>query len=120
MITEAPANWLGSLPEYAVFLALTRMKVDFEFQSAQMGGRLTKGGAVVDFFIPSLNLALNVQSNYWHYSSAGKIASDKAQRITLEGMGIQVIWIQEEDALRDPFFYVAEALKGREHLPAWV
>ena len=117
---DPPEDWMGSRPEFAVFWALTRLKVEFNYQTSFLGGRLTKGGAIVDFEIPSLNLVINVQSNYWHYGSSGKIASDKAQRIALEGLGLTVIWIQEDDVLRNPMFYVREALNFREHIPAFV
>lgn len=105
-----------------MFWALNRLGFEgrFDFQSAFMGGRLERGGAVADFFISDLNLILSVQSDYWHYGSSGKIASDKAQRIALEGLGITVIWIQEEDVLKNPMFYVREAVNFREHTPAFV
>ncbi len=115
-----PEGWIGSIPEWYVFQALERLNVDFNYQTSFLGGRLTKGGAIVDFEISSLNLIINVQSNYWHYGSSGKIASDIAQRIALEGLGLRVIWIQEEDILRNPMFYVREAVNFREHVPAFV
>ena len=115
-----PENWLGSIPEWYAFKALERLNIDFDYQSSFLGGRLTRGGAILDFFIPSLNLGIAIQSNYWHYSSSGKIASDKAQRIALEGLGLTVIWIQEDDVLRNPMFYVREAVNFREHVPAFV
>lgn len=116
---EPPEDFIGSRPEWAVHWALTRLGVMFNFQTSFMGGRLFKGGAIVDFEIPDLGLVINVQGNYWHYGNSAKIASDKAQRIALEGQGLRVIWIQEEDALNNPLFFVRDALRGREHIPAF-
>ena len=117
---EPPEDFMGSRPEWAAHWALTRLGVVFNFQSSFMGGRLFRGGVIVDFEIPDLSLAINIQSTYWHYGSSAKIASDKAQRIALEGQGLTVIWIQEEDILRNPLFYIREALQLIEHTPAFV
>jgi hypothetical protein len=116
-IPEPPADWIGSRPEFAIWWALLRlgMKDRFSYQTARMGGRLTKGGAVLDFFIPEFNLAINVQSTYWHYATTSQRMAGELQRAQLEGMGINIIYIDEEDALRDPLYYVKEALEGRDH-----
>ena len=70
---------------------------------------------MLDFEIPSLSLGINVQSQYWHYGRPGSLAYDKMQRAALEGMGITMIYIDEEDALASPIWYVQEALKFRDH-----
>jgi len=113
-------DWIGSEPEWYAFQALTSLRVDFTFQSQLMGGRTVLGGAIVDFIIPNLNLVIGIQGTYWHYSSAGRIASDKAQRIAIESTGTRVIWIQEEDITRNPIFYIREALQYREHTPDFI
>ncbi len=110
-----PANWAGTRPEWAIFFALTRLKVDFDYQSSKNGGRLQRGGVVLDFFIPDRNLAINVQGTYWHYGRIGQTARDRSQRLNLESQGIRVIYIDENDALRNPFFYTNEALNFRDH-----
>jgi len=113
-----PAGWLGSTPEWAVYWALTKLGYkpdqDFTYQSAEMGGRLALGGVVLDFLIHSLNLAINVHSIYWHYQPSAK-QHDAMARAMMEGQGIQMIYIEEEDCLRDPLYYVKEALKGVDH-----
>ena len=110
-----PDWFVGSTPEWAIYWALTILKVGFTYQSPQMGGRLAKGGAILDFEIPSLNLAINVTSKYWHYRTTPGRMADELQRATLEGRGIRVIFIDEMDALRNPIFYTREALKFRDH-----
>lgn len=49
-----PPDWEGSIPEYMVYRSLIERHgkqpgVDFSYQSALMGGRLDKGGVVLDF-----------------------------------------------------------------------
>jgi very-short-patch-repair endonuclease len=115
-IPEPPVEWVGSLPEWNVYWALLRLgyKDRFTYQSPMMGGRIQKGGAVIDFFVEEMNLAINVQSKYYHMGYTQRI-KDELQKAQLESMGIKVIYIQEEDALRNPLYYVNEALKGIEH-----
>jgi len=114
---EIPESWPGSKPEYYVNWALLKlgMKGKYEYQSPQMGGRPEKGGAVLDFYFPELRLAINVQSVYYHYRTANQQARGEMQRAQLESMGIKVVYVHEVDVLRDPVYYVKEALEGREH-----
>lgn len=117
MVTEqiAPEFWLGTIPEYLVYQALTRLGVEFDYQSRQMGGRQERGGAVLDFYIPDYNLGINVASIYWHYGRPEQVANDQLQREALEAQGIRIIYIDEADVLRNAFWYVQEALKGIDH-----
>lgn len=109
-----PANWIGTKPEYAVYLALIKIGVAFDYQSSKMGGRLARGGSVIDFWIPSLNLAINVMGEYWHYER-GTLGHDQLQRAALESQGIRVIYIDEKDALTNALYFVQEAIKGIDH-----
>ncbi len=108
-------DWEGTAPEYLVFMALTRLKVDFEYQSSKLGGRQDRGGAVLDFFIPELLLGINIAGKYWHYERPGIMASDQLQREALEAQGIRVVYIDEEDVMRNALYYVQEALIGNDH-----
>ncbi len=101
-------------PERAVAGALTKLGVSFTSQSSMIGGRQTKGGAVVDFEIPSLNIAIAVQGLYWHYG-ARRSGRDALQRVALESRGVKVIYIDEDHALQNALFYVKEALEGKDH-----
>lgn len=105
---------LASTPEKAVYGALKKLGVDFVFQSSQLGGRNVRGGAIIDFFIPILSLAINIQSEFWHYGNPDRIAQDRIQRLALEGQGITVIYIDEEDILKDVDYFVREALQFRD------
>ncbi len=106
---------LATQPELAVYHALNKLKVSFEFQSKMMGGRDVKGGLVADFYIPEHSLVIAIQGEYWHYGRADAVVRDRLQRIALEGQGIRVVYIDASDALRNATFYVKEALAGRDH-----
>ena len=116
-LPEVPSWWMGSIPEYLVFNALLKLgyKNRFTYQSAQMGGRLAKGGVVIDFEIPELNLAINVQSSYYHYATTPLRVRGALQKAQLESMGMTVIFIDENDILRDALYYVREAIRGIDH-----
>lgn len=57
----------GSMEEWRVGVALMRYKVDFRYQVPILGGRLLRGGQLLDFllYIPYA-LPLPVFGNYWH------------------------------------------------------
>lgn len=109
------SNWTGTAPEYAIYTALKKLGVDFEFQSSQMGGRLSRGGAILDFYIPDRSLAINIQGLYWHYGSTPRVMNEQLQRAMLESQGIRVIYIDEDAALSNALFYVRDALNGIDH-----
>lgn len=111
---EVPANWLGNVPEFYCWWALTRLGINFTYQESYAGGRLEKGGIVADFYLPDHNIAIQIRSIYWH-GGVERRAIDEIQRIMLEGMGIVVVFIDEEFIMADPIFYVKEALKGVSH-----
>ncbi len=105
---------MATKPELAVYRALQKLDIEFEFQSRMMGGYREKGSLIADFYIPSLSLVIAVQGLYWH-SFPGTEARDRLQRIALEGQGITTIWIDEDDALTNALYYVREALLGHDH-----
>ena len=118
---ELPPDWEGSLPEYLAFTALIKLGkdpgVDFTYQSPLMGGRMTKGGAVIDFeFINPPDLAVNVQGVYYHYEfGVEQKARDIITRAQMAGQGITLVFIDEDDIMQDPEYYVKEALNYRDH-----
>ena len=91
--------------------------VDFSYQSALMGGRLDKGGVVLDFvFTDPPDLAINVQGEYYHYGlGATYIQNDIIIRQQMAGQGINLIFIDENDVLEDVDYYVREALNYKDH-----
>lgn len=114
-----PPTWTGSKPEWAVYKALIQLGYepdkDFTYQSAIAGGRMDYGGAVLDFVIPSLSLAINVQSVYFHYADPSARRRDALIKAMVEGMGLKLIYIDEEDALANALYYTKEAIRGIDH-----
>ena len=120
-VQQLPADFPGSLPEYLVLAELVRLGkqpgVDFTYQSPLMGGRVEKGGVILDFLLyDPPDLAINVQGEYWHYGlGPGVKARDLMARSQMAGQGITLIFIDEADILRDVRYYVREALQYRDH-----
>lgn len=116
-----PSDWAGSVPEFLVYASLIKQGkiegVDFTYQSALMGGRLDKGGVVLDFtFYDPPDLAINVQGEYYHYGQgATYIQNDLIVRQQMAGQGINLIFIDESDVLEDVDYYVKEALNYKDH-----
>ena len=124
MVTEqdqVPNNWEGSVPEYvaySTFIELGREPgQDFTYQSPLMGGRLDKGGFVIDFmFTDPPDLAINVQGVYYHYEFGVEVkARDVIARASLAGQNITLIFIDDDDLMSDPRYYCREALNYRDH-----
>jgi hypothetical protein len=118
---EVPPSWPGSLPEYIAYITFEQLgKVpgeDFSYQSSRMGGRLDKGGVVLDFvFTNPPDLAVNVQGVYYHYETGVNTqARDIFARAQVEGAGVRLIFIDDDDLFRDPEYYCREALNYRDH-----
>ena len=105
---KTPPGWEGSLPEYVAYRAFERAgKVpgtDFTYQSPLQGGRMEKGGQVLDFlFYDPPDLAVNIQGVYYNYQFGIESgARDKIAREQMLGAGITVIFIDEDDIMEDP------------------
>lgn len=119
---EPPGDWLGSVPEWAIYWAATHHKklqpdADFTYQAAYFGGRLQFGGAVLDFVFPGFGVAVNVNGIFYHLEQGGsrQQALDLAQGDALARFGLALIYIDDDAALRDPYYYLDEALVGRDH-----
>ena len=119
---QAPATPPGfSVPEFAIFQTLIRLglqpDVDFVFQSPLFGGRLERGGLVIDFlFINPPDLAINVQGEFFHQEQgADVVARDRLARAALAGEGITLIFIDASDALAEPDRMVRDALNYRDN-----
>ena len=117
----ATDNLIASLPELMVYRELIRRNLfpdlDFYFQSPLFGGRV-RGGYVIDFmFGPTYpGLAINVQGTYYHYEQgSGRLAQDELLRAQMAGMGITLIFIDEDDIMDNVRYYVGEALQYRDH-----
>ena len=118
---EAPANWVGSLPEYVAYKTFVDLGLepglDFSYQSPLLGGRMEKGGFVLDFlFTNPPNLAGNVQRVYYHYEFGVEAqARDVIARTALAGDNITLVFIDDDDLYRDPTYYCREALNYKDH-----
>tara|TARA_Y100001938_G_C7839891_1_gene305599 strand:- start:60 stop:464 length:405 start_codon:yes stop_codon:yes gene_type:complete len=117
-----PSEWPGSAPEYLVYSSLIntfkkRDGIDFTYQSAFMGGRLDKGGVVLDFvFYDPPDLAINVQGEYYHYGMGVTfVQNDIMVRQQMAGQGIHLIFIDESDILEDVDYYLREAFNYKDH-----
>ena len=125
MVTQAnimnpPSDWVGSKPEWMFFSSLIDLgyqpEEDFTYQSPFMGGRLDKGGLIIDFlFFNPPNLAVNVQGVYYHYEmGADNRARDIMARQSLAGQGITLIFVDEDDLEQDPKGVTESALQFRD------
>jgi hypothetical protein len=118
---QVPEGWPGSLPEFIAYSTLQRMGkrpgLDFDFQSSLAGGRVDKGGMIIDFmFRNPPDLAINIQGIYYHYEQgAGIQARDLMARQQLAGLGIALIFIDEGAIMENPEYYLQEALRYRDH-----
>ncbi len=111
-----PLEWPGTTAEWAVAWALQQLHVEYEYQVPFDGGRTQRGGGVIDFFVPDRQLAIRVQGVYWHYErSSLAMTIDDVLKESMLAKGLQVVDIDEDDALRDPIYYVGEALRGVDH-----
>jgi hypothetical protein len=112
-----PEDWTGTLPEWAINWALTRLGCVFYFQTALGGGRGIIGGFVADFYvIEPVELFIQVQGMHWHYElGTSKMQQDALQKALIESDGKTVIYIDEDDALKAPIYYTQQALLGIDH-----
>lgn len=115
-----PANWGGTLPEWAIYWAHLRLGLkeneDFEYlqRLRYVGGTIK--GVQVDFLELDLPIAIDIQGVFFHYGfGQSKITADQETRSRVEAVGLTYIAIDEEDAINDPIFYLKEARLGKEH-----
>ena len=120
-VLQPPADFPGSYPEYITYVTLLRLGknpvTDFVYQSRQFGGRLDKGGLVIDFaFTDPPDLAINVQGVYYHYEQGSvNIARDLIAREQLASQGVTLIFVDDIDLESNPEYFIREALNYRDH-----
>ena len=118
---QVPSNWEGSMPEYVAYQTFIELGLqpgqDFTYQSPLMGGRMDKGGVVLDFlFTNPPDLAVNVQGVYYHYEFGVEAkARDVMARASLAGQNLTLVFIDDDDLMADPTYYCREALAYRDH-----
>ena len=112
-----PVWWEGSVPEYICYTTLIKVgkkpDIDFTFQNQMAGGRLQKGGRIIDFiFSNPPDLAINVQGTFYHYEKGTAITqSDIMTREFLATEGTILIFIDEDDLYIQPEPVVRDALR---------
>ena len=115
-----PDSWQGSKPEWMFYASLIALGYqpgeDFSYQSPLMGGRLDKGGVIIAFmFNNPPDLAVNVQGVYYHYELGAQIrAQDIFARQSLAGMGITLVFVDEDYLEQDPLGTTREALNYQD------
>ena len=113
-----PDWWSGSGPEYLCWKELLKAglkpDIDFDYQSKLAGGRLDKGGRVIDFMIYNPpDIAINVQGVFFHYEKGAAVRqSDIHTREYLATLGINLIFIDEDDLIDNARVIVQDALVG--------
>ena len=113
-----PDWWVGSGPEYLCWQALLSLGlcpgIDFQYQSQLAGGRVDKGGRVIDFLIFNPpDIAINVQGLFYHYEKGSAVRqSDILTRAYLASLGIKLIFIDEDDLIDNARRIVQDALVG--------
>jgi hypothetical protein len=90
----------GTLPEKLVFDYLMRLNIPFYFQYVKDPEWGSMGFPVdsytIDFYIPSCNVAIEVQGEYWH-SLPGAAQHDALKSVILEASGVRVVFWWETD-----------------------
>lgn len=116
---DPPSNWTGTRPEWAIYWALTKKGlndgVDFGFRSNLPG---VEAGyySQIDFYVYASAVGIEVQGTFWHMGvGTEKQYNDLLRKALFAQQGVNVIFIDEVDALSDPLFYVEEALEGNDH-----
>ena len=83
-------------------------------------GKFDKGGFIIDFmFTNPPDLGVNVQGVYYHYQKYPNGVETKARdvlaRASMAGQNITLVFIDDDDLLRNPRFYCREALNYKDH-----
>ena len=109
----------ASLPEFIVWEFLTHTKkqvenVDFLYQNPYAGGRTEKGGFVLDFLLIVPQIAWRIQGERFHLFFPQDRARDILAREVLEGRGIRVLDLFENDLMTQPRRTLELAWNGQE------
>jgi very-short-patch-repair endonuclease len=110
-------GYIATIPEALVARELDKLGVDYEFQSQTLGYRGEKGSALSDFVLPYFGLIISIIGIYWHSGTSSR-AKDMLQKVMLARQGYTVIYITDEQTLRNAGYYVKEALNGND-LSGW-
>lgn len=99
----------GSRIEWYVALALNKLGLQYIYQYSIGGGRLFRGGQVIDFFVFTVPLPtpLFVQGDYWHRGTraAATILNLERAKNLLKGQAADPVEIWEHEALDEGMAY---------------
>ena len=117
---EAPDGFPGTKPEWAIYWALTQHGMehglDFYFEKMMGGISGSMPWSQVDFVIPSHQIGIEVQGEFWHHGvGSNKIEQDVLRAARASAGGLHLVFIDEDDAIADPIYYSREALAGIDH-----
>ena len=85
-----------SEPEKKVWKWLTKNDIPFTTQKKMWGGTSELGGAVIDFLVESMNLAIRVMGTYWHEGLVPD-ARDTLGKEMLAAAGYAVVDVWEDN-----------------------
>ena len=115
---DPPDNWTGTKPEWSIYWAFTKLNYepnnDFIYQQ-QVPGLGAGALSVVDFFIPEIKLAIEIQGTFWHLGQGTqKEYSDELRRATIAQSGVGLGFIDEQDAIERPIEILKLTILGGE------
>jgi hypothetical protein len=115
-VPPKPDSFPGNEVEWRVWWWLDKNKLEFDFQSSLLGGRLMLGGQVADFIIYSRDPALiiNVQGEHWHYAGSHLSAEALMNKVALMNRGFDVVYVLERDVNDRLNYAMREAMLGRQ------
>lgn len=99
----------GSIQEWRVAKALWRLGLTFNYQASFFGGRMLRGGQILDFLVDTVPIktALAVNGEYWHSGEMGSEDSFKMAQLENYMLGwgrLVILWGKDlstqEDANR--------------------
>ena len=98
MLPHSFPTTFGSKNEQNVYYALTRYEIDFDYQVPIFGGRLQRGGLVLDFLVRNpFDIAVPVgKGGYWHRSYMSS-EEQYALGVLIERFQGRVVALTEEE-----------------------
>lgn len=116
---DPPSEWTGTRPEWAIYWALSTIGLDpgsdFTY-AARLPGVGTSYYSTVDFLLHDYDIGIEVQGSYWHMGQGSeRIFHDELRAVLFASQGMKVVFIDEEDCLEDPIYYVKQAIEGTDH-----
>lgn len=110
-----------TLPEAIVFMLLEAEQEEFAYQHEYASGRLYRGGAVIDFWLPNRATVIRVQGDYYH-TKPERVELDLIQRselafATIDGKRVErVVDVWERRLLSAERRHVVKAALNGEEL----